>query len=88
MDSFPKGYADPAALEQLSYEAAAEQLEEILETLESGDLSLEDSLALYERGSALAAHCEKKLDEAELRVRQWQPDDSPTPLNEWQDEMN
>ena len=80
--------AKNAIISQLSYEAAAEKLEAILSALETGDLSLEKSLALYEEGSALAAHCEEKLDQAELGVRQWQPDGAPTPFNNWQDEIS
>lgn len=69
----------------LSYEEAYQQLEKILNALESGDLSLEDSLKLYELGAALASYCARKLDEAELRVRQWQPGNQTTDLNDWQD---
>lgn len=70
---------------ELSYEEAYQQLEQILQTLESSDLPLEESLALYERGAALAAHCTRKLDEAELRVRLWQSDGSTTPIDDWQE---
>ena len=68
---------------KMTYEEAYAQLEEVLASLEAGDLSLEESLARYEVGAKLAAYCEGKLDEAELRVRQWQPDDTTTPLDEW-----
>jgi exodeoxyribonuclease VII small subunit len=60
-------------------------LEHILHALESGDLPLEESLKLYELGAALAAYCTHKLDEAELRVRQWQPGDQTSSLDDWQD---
>ncbi len=69
----------------LSYEAAYSQLEQVLQTLESGDLPLEESLKLYEVGATLAAYCARKLDEAELRVRQWQPGDTTTDLDDWQE---
>jgi exodeoxyribonuclease VII small subunit len=69
----------------LSYEEAYEQLEQILDAIESGDLPLEEALSLYERGAMLAAHCTRLLDEAELRVEQWQPDGSTAPLDGWQD---
>ena len=77
--------ADPieASLNELNYEEASHQLEQILETLESGELPLEQSLSLYELGAKLAAHCATKLDEAELRVRKWQPDDLPVSFDEW-----
>ena len=69
----------------LSYEEAFEQLEQVLQELEGGDLPLDRSLDLYEKGARLAAYCTKKLDAAELRVRQWQPDDTTTPFEEWQE---
>lgn len=81
-------YNNPAMSEEetdLSYEEAYQQLEQILQTLESGDLPLEESLSLYERGSALTAYCARKLDEAELRVQQWQPDGETVPVDDWQE---
>ncbi|MCC6165768.1 MAG: exodeoxyribonuclease VII small subunit [Caldilineaceae bacterium] len=69
----------------LSYEEAFEQLEEVLQALEHGDLPLEQALTLYERGASLAAYCARKLDDAELRVRQWQPGDQTTLFEEWQE---
>ncbi len=54
--------------DDLSFEAALAELEDIVGKLESGRAPLEDSLRLYERGSALKAHCEKRLKEAQLRV--------------------
>jgi exodeoxyribonuclease VII small subunit len=69
----------------LSYEEAYRQLEQILQALESGDLPLEESLKLYELGATLAAYCARKLDEAELRVRQWQPGDQMSSLDNWQE---
>lgn len=62
--------------EPLSYEAALAQMEQIIASLETGELALEDALARYEEGAALAAYCEGLLNEAELRVRKWQPDSS------------
>lgn len=53
---------------ELSFEDALRELEDIVRRLEGGDVALEDSIALYERGSALRAHCEKRLKEAELKV--------------------
>jgi exodeoxyribonuclease VII small subunit len=73
------------AQSDLSYEDAYHQLEQILQALESGDLPLEESLRLYELGAALAAYCARKLDEAELRVRQWQPGDEISSLDDWQE---
>jgi exodeoxyribonuclease VII small subunit len=56
-------------VEALSYEAALNELESVVAGLESGENSLEQALALYERGQALASHCAHLLDQAELRVR-------------------
>lgn len=61
--------AEPAAAE-MSFEAAMAELEQIVRRLESGEVSLEESVALYERGHALRAHCEARLRAAELRVEQ------------------
>jgi len=69
----------------LSYEEAYQQLEKILQAMEDGDLPLEESLKLYELGAALASYCTRKLDEAELRVRQWQPGDQTSSLDDWQE---
>lgn len=70
----------------LSYEEAFAQLEAILARLEGGDLPLEESLQLYEQGAALAQLCTTLLDNAELRVRQWQPGDTTIPIDDWQEE--
>ena len=69
----------------LSYEAAFDQLAQVLQRLESDELTLDESLALYEQGLALSAHCSRLLDEAELQVRQWQPGDQTTPVEGWQE---
>jgi exodeoxyribonuclease VII small subunit len=54
--------------EELSYEAARAELREVVAKLESGGQSLEDSLALWERGEALADICQKWLDGASTRL--------------------
>jgi exodeoxyribonuclease VII small subunit len=58
--------------ELLTYDQAFAELESVLAQLEDGDLPLEQTLALYEQGVALANLCQQKLTAAELRVRQWQ----------------
>ena len=50
------------------FEAAVAELETIVKQLEQGDLSLEQSLALYERGIQLSRFCHAKLEEAERRI--------------------
>jgi|WetSurMetagenome_2_1015567.scaffolds.fasta_scaffold67815_2 exodeoxyribonuclease VII small subunit len=62
-------------IESLPYEAALEQLEEIINTLELGEQTLEQSLAYYERGQALARRCSYLLDQAELKVKMLSGDD-------------
>lgn len=52
----------------LSYEAARDQLVEVVRTLEAGSVPLEDALSLWERGEALAAHCQARLDGARERL--------------------
>jgi exodeoxyribonuclease VII small subunit len=57
-------------VEQLTYEQAYNQLEEIVAVLESDEHSLDLALKLFERGQALARYCAGLLDQAELRVQQ------------------
>ena len=51
-----------------TYEAALEDIERIVEQLESGELSLEDSLAVFEKGVGLTKYCYQKLDEVEKKI--------------------
>jgi exodeoxyribonuclease VII small subunit len=53
---------------KLSFEDAMKALEDVVGQLERGDVALEQSLALYERGAALKAHCAAKLKDAEEKV--------------------
>ncbi|WP_373355560.1 exodeoxyribonuclease VII small subunit [Pseudoroseicyclus sp. CXY001] len=52
----------------MSFEAALAELEQVVTKLDRGEVPLEESIALYNRGAALKAHCEKKLAEAEEKV--------------------
>lgn len=54
----------------MSFEQALAELEKIVAQMERGDVALEDSIALYQRGAALKAHCETKLKDAQLKVEQ------------------
>lgn len=60
--------ADNEDVKALSFEAALTQLEEIVGKLESGKAPLAESIAIYERGEALKAHCETLLRTAEARI--------------------
>jgi exodeoxyribonuclease VII small subunit len=56
------------AVDDMSFEEAMAELERVVGQLESGNVELERSITLYERGAALKAHCEKKLKAAEEKV--------------------
>ena len=60
--------SEPADIANLSFEQALAELEQIVARLESGQAPLEDSIRMYERGAALKAHCETRLEAARLRV--------------------
>ncbi len=68
--------AKPRAPASMTFEQAFQELETTVKQLESGDLPLEQALALFERGQALAARCSELLDQAEIRLRQLVPDAS------------
>ena len=62
--------AELSPVDGLSFEDALKELEGIVEKLESGDVPLEESIRIYERGAALKAHCLGKLRNAQLKVEQ------------------
>ncbi len=62
--------ASEIALDEMTYEQAFTALEEVVSRLETEKHSLEQALALFERGQALARRCTALLDQAELRVQQ------------------
>ncbi len=64
----------------LSFEAAFAELGTIVSRLESGELTLEESVTLFERGRRLGERCQSLLDAAELRVNQLHDDGRVTPL--------
>ena len=55
-------------IKKLSFEEAILELEQIVEDLERGDIELEDSISIYERGVILKAHCETKLKTAKMKI--------------------
>ena len=57
--------ADIAAM---SFEAAVRALEEVVRRLESGDVPLDESITLYERGEDLRRHCQARIDAAQARI--------------------
>lgn len=56
-------------VEDLSYEQALIEVEEIVDSLEEGNISLEDSMKLFERGQQLIRHCNAYLESAQLKVQ-------------------
>lgn len=57
-------------MKNLTYEQALKQLEETVEKMENGDLSLEESLKLYEKGNELSAFCINELENAKLKIKE------------------
>ncbi len=55
-------------MEKMTYEKAVARLEEIVDKLENGNLTLEEMMKLYEEGTSLAAKCSKSLDAAQLKI--------------------
>lgn len=56
-------------VESLDFEASMQELESLVERMEEGDQSLEDSLKDFERGIALTRHCQKSLQETEQKIQ-------------------
>lgn len=61
--------ASDDTLEGVAFEAALAELETLVEKMEAGDLSLDESLAAFERGVKLTRHCQAALQAAELKVK-------------------
>ena len=53
------------------FEEAMRQLEQVVKDLESGDKTLDEALVLYEKGKELSALCDRYLEQAELKLKQW-----------------
>ncbi len=56
-------------IDNLSYEQAFEKLQKIIQLLEEGNVSLDNSIKYYEQGILLKDYCEKKLQNAEMKIR-------------------
>lgn len=61
---------DNSDIAALSFEDALRALEDIVRKLEGGDVPLDSSIALYERGEKLRQHCQARLDAAQLKIEQ------------------
>ena len=68
--------------ENMTFEKSMARLEEIVKRMENGDVSLEESLELFQEGTALVASCGKQLDEAEMLVTKVCPDGDGEPVEE------
>ena len=55
-------------LEKMTFEQAMNELEILVDSLDNGDISLDQAIAAYDRGSQLKDHCQKKLNEAKMKV--------------------
>lgn len=69
----PEAGTSPVA----SFEQSLQELEQLVEKMERGEMSLEQSLAAYERGVGLYRQCQSALEQAELRVRLLSDPDKP-----------
>jgi exodeoxyribonuclease VII small subunit len=79
--SEPAGTSAPETSRIAEFEHSLDELEQLVQRMEHGDLSLDDSLKTYERGIALYRSCQSALEQAELRVKLLydpeSPDDAP-----------
>ncbi|BCK25037.1 TPA: exodeoxyribonuclease VII small subunit [Vibrio cholerae] len=71
--------------ENMSFESTIEELEQLVEQLESGDLALDEALRKFERGISLARAGQLKLDDAEQRVRILLSNNDDAPLSDFSD---
>jgi exodeoxyribonuclease VII small subunit len=72
---------DDKNLAAISFEDALRELEAIVTSLERGDVSLDDAIAAFERGTALKAHCQRRLEEARMKVEHIKlPADGTSPV--------
>ena len=55
-------------LEKLTFEEAMQELEKLVESLDKGNVSLDEAIAAYDRGSKLKDYCQKKLNDAKMKV--------------------
>ena len=69
-------------LKKLTFEKAMKELEELVDSLDKGDVSLDEAIAAYDRGSQLKDYCEKKLKEAKMKVDTIQASDNTDTIPE------
>ena len=76
MTKVPTKHTD---IREMTFERALKELEHIVGRLERGDVELEESILIYERGEALKAHCDQLLKQAEAKVEKLTFKDDGTP---------
>ena len=74
-----KAAAKNSDIAEMSFERALKELENIVGRLERGDVELEESISIYERGEALKAHCSGLLKQAEAKVEKLNLDQAGNP---------
>ena len=67
------------SLEMMTFEEAMKELENLVDSLDKGDVSLDEAIAAYDKGSRLKDHCQKKLNEAKMKVETCLLYTSPSP---------
>ena len=63
-------------LEKLSFEEAMRELEKLVDSLDKGEVSLDEAIAAYDKGSQLKDYCQKKLQEAKMKIETIQSSDN------------
>lgn len=63
------------SLDKMSFEDAMKELEKLVDSLDKGDVSLDEAITAYDRGSQLKEYCEKKLNEAKMKIETIQSSD-------------
>ena len=63
-------------LDKLSFEEAMRELEKLVDSLDKGEVSLDEAIAAYDRGSQLKDYCQKKLQEAKMKIETIQSSDN------------
>ena len=69
-------------LEKLTFEEAMQELEKLVDSLDKGDVSLDEAIAAYDRGSKLKDYCQKKLHDAKMKVETIQSLDNVDTISE------
>ena len=63
-------------LDKLTFEEAMRELEKLVDSLDKGEVSLDEAIAAYDRGSQLKDYCQKKLQEAKMKIETIQSSDN------------